>query len=122
MLGDVDQVFGRDLRHPRWRHGPHFSSSRKRNRPVLRRHGKRICELLDSQWLRADQPRENVEVHGEFFYDPGNLRKIQMVREGNGGSAEVFSYFDPLSWSVRLFRPSSAGGETDIGRVLRTLE
>src|SRR6186997_3514502 len=83
MFGHVDHASRRNIRHPwRW-HGPDFSASRKRDRPILRGHGKGIRQLLDSQRLRADQSGKNVEVPGEFFHHQRDIWEVRVVGDSD---------------------------------------
>jgi hypothetical protein len=61
---------GESLRHPRRRHRPRLSASRKRNRAIaLRLRPRRDGQRLDAQRLPAGRRREDVEEPGEFRDD-----------------------------------------------------
>ena len=70
VLGHVEPLSGRDLRHPRRRRGPHLPAPRVRDRPVGGRHRQAVRALLAAQRHGEHAAGEDVEVAGQHAHDP----------------------------------------------------
>ena len=98
MLGNVDEVSGRNLRHPRRRHRPGVSPSRERNCAERRSDWKRVCPLLDP--LRASQSgrRDDVEVEGQLLH----VSRRGCQRIFSGGAIRYFLLSVPYNKQINF--------------------
>src|SRR5258708_37008720 len=67
MLGDVDEIFGRDFRYSRGRRRPDLSPSRERDRAERRRDGKAVRALLAAHRAPQSRRRNDVQVKGKLL-------------------------------------------------------
>src|SRR5262249_51305704 len=74
VLGDVDEIPGRNVRYTLRRWGFDLSASRKRDRAVRRSHRQNVCTLLGAYRISACRRREDVEVQGELLHWSGAYR------------------------------------------------
>src|SRR3989338_6077954 len=75
MLRDEYEIFGRRTGYSyRWS-GFDFPASRKRNCPVRRRDGKKICEILAAQRMVVGGWKKNGKIFRQFLYPKGYNQK-----------------------------------------------
>ena len=111
MLGHVDPLSGRTLRHPRRRHGPDVPPPRMRDRAVDGGPGPRFGTLLGAQQHDHDQRTEDGQVAGQLHHAGGALHR-QPPAAGAGlhpHDDPLFRTAGPLPLDARLLERSAPG-------------